>query len=53
MFRGCIERRVEGDALVATDGIRSYRYSVYDKQGHMYAVRDIDAGYVYFEVKVK
>ena len=52
-LEGKIERRVEGDALVATDGIRTYRYSVYDKQGHMYAVRDIDAGYVYFEVKVK
>ena len=50
---GKIERRVEGDALVATDGIRTYRYRVYEKQGHMYAVRDIDAGYVYFEVKVK
>lgn len=50
---GKIERRVEGDALVATDGVRTYRYRVYEKQGHMYAVRDIDAGYVYFEVKVK
>jgi len=50
---GKIERRVEGDALVATDGIRTYRYRVYEKQGHMYAVRDIDAGYVYFEVEVK
>lgn len=50
---GKIERRIEGDALVATDGIRTYRYRVYQKQGHMYAVRDIDAGYVYFEVKVK
>ena len=50
---GKIERSVEGDALVATDGIRTYRYRIYDKQGHMYAVRDIDAGYVYFEVRVK
>ena len=50
---GKIERRVEGDALVATDGVRTYRYRVYEKQGHMYAVRDIDAGYVYYEVKVK
>jgi hypothetical protein len=50
---GKIERRVEGNALVATDAIRTYRYRVYEKQGHMYAVRDIDAGYVYYEVKVK
>ena len=50
---GKIERRVDGDALIATDGVRTYRYRVYEKQGHMYAVRDIDAGYVYFEVKVK
>ena len=50
-LEGKIERRVEGDALVATDGVRTYRYSVYEKHGHMYAVRDIDAGYVYFEVK--
>ena len=50
---GKIERRVEGDALVATDGIRTYSYRVYEKQGHMYAVRDIDAGYVYYEVMVK
>jgi len=52
-LEGNIERRVEGDALVATDGVRTYRYRVYEKQGHMYAVRDIDAGYVYFEVRVK
>ena len=50
---GKIERRVEGDALVSTDSIRTYRYRIYEKQGHMYAVRDIDAGYVYFELKVK
>ena len=52
-LEGKIKRHVEGDSLVSTDGVRTYRFSVYEKDGHMYAVRDIDAGYVYYEVKVK
>ncbi len=47
---GNIRRKVDGDELVATDGIRTYRYSVYRKQGRLFAVRDIDHGNVFFEV---
>jgi len=50
---GEIERKVVGDELVATDGVRSYSYTLYEKEGRMFAVRDIDAGSVFFEVQLK
>jgi hypothetical protein len=50
---GKIERKVVGDALVATDGVRTYNYTLYEKDGRMFAVRDIDAGNVFFEVQLK
>lgn len=50
---GKIERKVVGDALVATDGVRTYNYTLYEKDGSMFAVRDIDAGKVFFEVQLK
>ena len=50
---GNIERKVVGDALVATDGVRTYNYTLYEKDGRMFAVRDIDAGSVFFEVRLK
>lgn len=50
---GKIERKVVGDALVATDGVRTYNYTLYEKDDRMFAVRDIDAGKVFFEVQLQ
>lgn len=52
-LQGEIKRSVKGDALVSTDGVRTYQFSVYEKQGKIYAARDIDHGNVFYEVKVK
>lgn len=52
-LEGKIERKVVGDELVSTDGVRTYHYSVYGKQGRMFAVRDIDHGNVFFEIKLQ
>lgn len=52
-LQGDIKRSVQGNALVSTDGVRTYQFSVFEKNGKMYAVRDIDHGNVFFEVKVK
>ena len=52
-LEGKIERKVVGDELVSTDGIRTYRFRLYKKQEKIFAVRDIDHGNVFFEVKVK
>jgi hypothetical protein len=52
-LEGKIERKVVGDELVATDGVRTYHYSVYGKQGRMFAVRDIDHGNVFFEIELR
>jgi len=52
-LEGKIERKVVGDELVSTDGLRTYKFSVYEKQGRIFAVRDIDHGNVYYEVKFK
>jgi len=52
-LEGKIDRRVVGDELVSTDGLRTYKFSVYEKQGRMFAVRDIDYGNVYYQVKFK
>ena len=50
---GKIERKVVGDELVASDGVRSYSYTLYEKEGRMFAVRDIDAGSVFYEVQLE
>lgn len=50
---GKIERRVVGDELVSTNGVRTYHFRLYKKQEKIYAVRDIDHGDVFFEVMVK
>ncbi len=50
-LEGEIERKVVGDQLVSTDGLRTYRYRLYEKEGRIFAVRDIDHGNVFFEVK--
>ncbi len=50
---GKIERRVVGDELISTDGVRTYHFRLYKKQEKIYAVRDIDYGNVFFEVMVK
>lgn len=52
-LEGKIERKVVGDELVSTDGVRTYHYSVYEKQGRMFAVRDIDNGNVFFEIELQ
>ena len=48
---GKIERKVVGDQLVSTNGVRTYRHRLYEKDGRVFAVRDIDHGNVFFEVK--
>ena len=53
MLEGKIDRKAVGDELIATDGIRTYHYRLYKKQERIYAVRDIDHGNVFLEVKVK
>jgi len=52
-LEGKIDRKVVGDELVSTDGVRTYHYTLYEKEGRMFAVRDIDAGNVFFEVQLK
>jgi len=52
-LEGKIERKVVGDELIATDGVRTYHYKLYKKQEKIYAVRDIDYGNVFLEVEVK
>jgi len=52
-LEGKIERKVIGDDLIATDGVRTYHYRLYKKQERIFAVRDIDSGNVFFEVLVK
>jgi hypothetical protein len=52
-LEGKIERKVVGDELVSTDGVRTYSYRIYEKQGRMFAVRDIDHSNVFFEVELK
>ncbi len=53
MLEGKIERRVVGDELISTDGVRTYHFRLYKKQEKIYAVRDIDHGNVFLEVEVK
>ncbi len=48
---GKIEREVIGDELVSTNGIRTYHFRLYKKQEKIYAVRDVDHGNVFFEIK--
>lgn len=52
-LEGKIDRKVVGDELVVTDGVRTYHYKLYKKQERIFAVRDIDFGNVFFEVKVQ
>lgn len=52
-LEGKITRKVVADELVATDGVRTYSYTIYENEGRMFAVRDIDAGNVFFEVQLK
>ncbi|VAW51089.1 hypothetical protein MNBD_GAMMA05-966 [hydrothermal vent metagenome] len=52
-LEGKLEQKVAVDALVVTDGLRTYRYSIYKKQNELYAVRDIDNGDVFYRVIVK
>jgi len=52
-LEGKIERKVVGDELIATDGVRSYHYRLYKKHDKIFAVRDIDSGNVFFEIVIK
>ena len=47
---GKIERRVVGDELISTNGVRTYHFRLYKKQEKIYAVRDIDYGNVFFHI---
>lgn len=47
------EFKVSENVMIATDGVRTYRYRFFEKQGKMYGVRDIDHGNVFFEILVK
>ena len=47
------EFKVSEDVMIATDGVRTYRYRFFEKQDKMYGVRDIDHGNVFFEIVVK
>lgn len=42
--------QIRNDRIIATDGIRSYNIRLYMKGDALYAVRDVDAGKVYFKV---
>lgn len=50
---GVPEYKVSEDEMIATDGVRTYRFRFYEKQGDMYGVRDIDQGNVFFKIVVK
>ncbi len=52
-LEGKVERKVVGDELISTDGVRTYHYRLYKKQERIFAVRDIDHGNVFFEVKLQ
>lgn len=52
-LEGRIERKVVGDELIASDGVRSYHYRLYKKHDKIFAVRDIDSGNVFFEIVIK
>ncbi len=52
-LEGKVKRKVVGDELISSDGIRTYHYRLYEKNNRIFAVRDIDHGNVFFEVKVK
>ena len=52
-LEGVPELTVSEDTMVATDGVRTYRYRFFEKQGKMYGVRDIDHGNVFYEIVVK
>ncbi len=52
-LEGKIKRKVVGDELISTDGVRTYHYRLYKKQNRIFAVRDIDHGDVFFEVEIK
>lgn len=52
-LEGKIERKVVGDELITSDGVRTYHFRLYKKQENLYAVRDIDNGIVFFKVEVR
>jgi len=53
MLEGKIKRKVVADELIASDAVRTYHYRLYRKHETIFAVRDIDHGNVFFEVKVE
>ena len=52
-LEGNIERKVVGDELISTDGLRTYHFRLYKKQDRIFAVRDIDHGNVFYEVELQ
>ncbi|RKZ70345.1 MAG: hypothetical protein DRQ44_00870 [Gammaproteobacteria bacterium] len=49
-LEGKPDYKVAGDELIATDGVRTYHITFYEKQGKMFGARDIDNGNVFFEI---
>lgn len=47
------EFKVSADEMIATDGVRTYHYRFFEKQGKLYGVRDIDHGNVFYQIIVK
>jgi hypothetical protein len=47
------ERKVVGDELISSDGVRTYHIKLYEKQGRILGSRDIDHGDVFFEIRIK
>lgn len=47
------ERKVVGDELISSDGVRTYHIRLYEKQGRIFGSRDIDNGDVFFEIRKK
>jgi len=46
------EFKVSEDEIIATDGVRTYHYRFFEKQGKTYGARDIDNGDVFFDIIV-
>ena len=47
------EFKVSEDEMIASDGVRTYHYRFFEKQGKLYGVRDIDHGNVFYQIIVK
>ena len=53
VLTGQVSFSIAGDNIVTTDGIRSYSSTLYQKDSVILGVRDIDNGFVNFQIKIK